>query len=64
MSDLLDRSLSIANEHAAWAASHGQTPALIFEALDLRPPPGRAGWDDVVAELARQWRLLPGQIRK
>jgi len=60
MSDLLDRSLTIATEHAGWAACHGQTPALIYEALDARLPRGaRLSWDDVIAELARRWRLLP-----
>jgi len=60
MSDLLDRSLTIATQHAVWASCHGQTPALIFEALAVwLPLAARPTWNDVIAELARQWRQLP-----
>ena len=57
--DPFDRSLTLAREHAAWAFSHCQTPAMMCEGFGIALPVGAPPtWEEVIAGLARQWREL------
>jgi hypothetical protein len=44
----------VALEHVLWAASDGQDPATIMEALGV--PVKHADWDDVLLALRIVWR--------